>query len=310
MFRSNLKERSISTQIFFSLLIVIASWLFFQILSLITGILIFDISLSEAPLAIKTLDNPESINFLKYIQTISSIGMFAVPSMIIAAILGRNIKSFLELDYFPAFSVAILASLLMIFSLPLNNFLTHFNAQLELPSKLNGIQNYFENKEEQGIKLMTAFLDNPRTIVLFVNLFVVAVVPAFAEELFFRGIIQKFLIKWTKNVHIGIIITGIVFALLHFQFLSALPRILQGIILGYIFHWTRSLWIPILAHLVNNTMAVLFYHFYYKGMLGDEMESLGTPDSGLYYAFISLALIVLLLIAIRRRMKEENYVST
>lgn len=309
MFRSNLKERSISAQLLFSLLIVVASWLFFQILSLITGILIFDISFAEAPLAIKTLDNPESINFLKYIQTISSIGMFAIPSVIIAAFLGTNIKSFLELDYFPAFSIAILASLLMIFSLPLNNFLTHFNAQLELPSKLSGIQNYFENKEEQGIKLMTAFLDNPRTIGLFVNLFVVAVVPAFAEELFFRGIIQKLLIKWTKNVHLGIIITGIVFALLHFQFLSALPRILQGIILGYIFHWTRSLWIPIIAHLVNNTMAVLFYHFYYKGILGNEMEIVGTPDSGIYYALISLALMILMLIAIRRRMKEEKQVS-
>ncbi len=304
MFRVNLENRRFSEQFIFILLIVLGSWLFFQVISLLTGLWIFNIGMGEVPTLIDNLDEPNTINFLKYIQTISSIGLFAVPSLIIASMMGKRTGEYLELDRFPAYSVIILASLIMVLSLPLNNLLSFWNSQLQLPSGLSSVQEYFENKEEQGGELMKSFLDNPSKTALIINLFVIAVVPSFAEELFFRGILQKLFINWTKNVHIGILITGLVFGLLHFQFLSAVPRIFQGIIIGYLFYWTKSLWIPIIAHLVNNSFAVLFYFYYYKGKIGGEMEELGTPERGYYYALIAGILIAYLLIVIRRRMKE------
>lgn len=306
MIRANLENRRYSEQLLFICLIVIASWLFFQIISLLTGIWIFKIPFNEVQYAMQKLDEPEFVNFLKYLQSLTSIGLFAIPSLLIAYLFSGNMFSYMELNRTPAISVILLACLIMIFSLPMNNFLTYLNLKLELPEVLSGLQDYFVRKEEQGAEIMTSFLNNPGIWSLLLNIVIVAVIPAFAEEFFFRGILQKLFIGWTRNVHIGIILTGIIFALVHFQFLSALPRIVQGIILGYLFYWTRSLWIPIIAHFINNAIAVLFYHFYYEGRLGNEMEEIGTPGSGYYYAGISLILVLFLLIAIKRRMKDNQ----
>lgn len=310
MLRGSLEHRNLATQFIFSLLIILGTWIIFQVFSLVTGLMFFDVSMKEATRPFEMLDNPEMVKFLKYIQTISSIGLFGIPSLIIAYTISSSTRHFLEMDYFPSWSVVVLSSLLMVFSLPLNNFLSWLNMQLQLPEFINGLQVYFDKKEEQGIQLMNAFLDNPTTIGLLVNLFVVAVVPAFAEEFLFRGIIQKFFIRWTRNVHWGVIITGFIFGLAHFQFLSALPRIIQGIMLGYIFYWTRSIWIPVIAHLVNNAMAVFYYHYYYKGMIGEEVENIGMPETGIYYVLVSTVIVVFILVAIRGRMKEVQPIST
>ena len=51
---------------------------------------------------------------------------------------------------------------------------------------------------------------------------------------------QKFLgIEWTKNVHLGIWITAILFSALHLQFYGFLPRLALGLGFGYLFYWSK-----------------------------------------------------------------------
>ena len=40
--------------------------------------------------------------------------------------------------------------------------------------------------------------------------------------------------------------------MLTFHFSGMIPRFILGILLGYMFYWSGSLWLPILAHFVNN----------------------------------------------------------
>ena len=89
------------------------------------------------------------------------------------------------------------------------------------------------------------------------NLLVIAIIPAIGEELFFRGYLQQKLIKWNRSPHIGIIITAILFSIIHFQFSGLIPRFILGVLLGYIFYWSSSLWIPIIAHFVNNAQVLI-----------------------------------------------------
>src|SRR5207344_1198984 len=93
---------------------------------------------------------------------------------------------------------------------------------------------------------------------LAINLFIIAFLPALGEELFFRGMMQKLFSQLTKNNHLAIIITSIIFSAIHLQFYGFLPRMVLGIFLGYLLVWSGSLWLPILAHFVNNASAVLF----------------------------------------------------
>ncbi len=62
----------------------------------------------------------------------------------------------------------------------------------------------------------------------------------------------------------------------------------------------------IFAHFINNASAVIFYYFYYGGKTDDTMDKLGTPESHAAYAFLSLAVIVVIMLVIRRIMKEKK----
>ncbi len=306
MMRHGLEDRDFLTQFLFSLLIVIGSWLFFQVLSILTGGFIFDIKLNEIGSLISNLDNPTYVNYLKYMQVLSSVGMFVVSSFIIAHLLSSNPLGFLGLTIKPGVLMSALVIALAVIALPMNNFFGYFNANLKLPEFLNGLQNYFELKEGQGERIMESFLGNSSVGGLYINLMIVAVIPALGEELFFRGILQNILVRWIGNKHWGVIITGLTFALVHFQFLSILPRIVQGILLGYLFLWTKSLWYPILAHFVNNAIAVIFYHYYYQEKLGNGMETIGTPDANIFIAIYSIIGVGLIFYSIKKISDEPR----
>ena len=310
MMKHGLKDRDYLTQFLFSLLIVIGSWLFFQLFSMLTGGLIFNIKMGELGDLLTNLSNQKYVDYLKYIQAMSSIGMFVVSSFIIAFLFSNSPFGFLGLDIKPVLLISVLMLALAIIALPMNNFLGYFNAKLQLPEFLDGVQKYFEHKEEQGEKIMESFLGGATVGGLYVNLLIVAVIPAVGEELFFRGILQNILVRWTGNKHWGVIITGVAFALLHFQFLSLLPRIAQGILLGYLFLWTKSLWYPIMVHFVNNAVAVIFYHYYYQEKLSDGMETIGTPDANISMAAISIIGIGLILYSIKRISGEGQIIET
>jgi membrane protease YdiL (CAAX protease family) len=93
-----------------------------------------------------------------------------------------------------------------------------------------------------------------------VNLVVViliAIVSGVAEEIFFRGVLQA---------NIGIWLASVVFGLAHIWKKSAIfygiYATMLGLLFGGLYVWSGSLWVPILAHVVNNFVAILYYMYY------------------------------------------------
>ena len=111
---------------------------------------------------------------------------------------------------------------------------------------------------------------------LLVAMLVIAVLPAIGEELVFRGLIQNELYRGTKNIHVAIWVAAILFSAIHFQFFGFVPRLLLGALFGYLYYWSRNLWIPILAHFVNNGLSVLVMYFYQRGSFEYDLEN---PES-------------------------------
>lgn len=95
----------------------------------------------------------------------------------------------------------------------------------------------------------------------FLNILLVAIFPAIGEELVFRGFLMRLLQKGTQSVHLGIWLSAITFSAFHFQVEGFLPRMVLGLILGYAFQWTRSIWIPMLLHFLNNGFQVTAIYF-------------------------------------------------
>jgi membrane protease YdiL (CAAX protease family) len=122
---------------------------------------------------------------------------------------------------------------------------------------------------------------------------VIALFPAVTEELFFRGVIQKLFNNWTGNIHIAIIITGILFSFAHFQFYGFVPRMFLGIVMGYLLYWTNNIWVPIFAHFANNAIAVIGYFIFYKsGNTGFNPDDIGTSLAS-PFLYVSLVMFVL-----------------
>ncbi len=303
MNRAILHDASPSVKLIFAAIVVIFSWFIFQLIAIFSGVVIFSVGFNNALELTHVSQDPESIAFFKYVQAVTSTGLFIFSSFVIAAFLENRICSFLLLDKIPGSLFFILAGLLIIIILPFTNLLTDINESMQLPEILAPVQDFFSEKEMQMEKIMQSSLNVRGVIALIVNLLVIAVIPAIGEELLFRGVFQRLFIALTRNLHLGIFITAFLFSALHLQFLSFLPRFVLGMLFGYMVYWSRSLWPAILAHFLNNSLAVIYYHLLYSGKTQLDLENLGSPGHGLYFGLLSLAITAAIFFSLFR-MKE------
>ena len=107
------------------------------------------------------------------------------------------------------------------------------------------------------------------------NLILMAVIPALSEEVLFRGGLQQLAQRYMNNVHLAVWVTAITFSLIHFQFLTFIPRVIMGAGLGYIFVWGGSLWMPIIAHAINNGIAILITYLLKNNSGLKELDQIG-----------------------------------
>ena len=296
-----------TTQLLFAGLILIGSWIVFQIIGMVSGMFLFGLSFDEILNTFQTYSDPQMISFLKYVQAFTSTGMFIISACTAAWFIDYDWKMFLGLKENPGWLVSLLSVVFIIVILPFTNFLAYFNTNLHLPSFLSGLEDFFRSKETQMTEIMESLLRPGGMGGLFVNLIVIAVIPAIGEELTFRGVIQKLLNRWFNHPHWAIIITAFLFSAMHIQFLSFLPRFFLGIVLGYLFYWSSSIWLTMLVHFINNAIAVIFYHYYYGGLIGNYMEKVGTPEKGIAFAFIgAIAGLILLFLIYRKCLARIN----
>jgi membrane protease YdiL (CAAX protease family) len=197
------------------------------------------------------LTRPGAVESLKWSQIITSVAFFFFPAFLFAVFTFRS-RQF----YFLGFrnpekpNMFILAAICALVVLPAMFWLGQLNQGLPISEQLREL-------EKTAGKTMETILKVNSPLDVVINLIVVALVPAFCEEIFFRGAVQRVLIHLTKNPWAGIIITGILFSAMHFQFLGFLPRAALGIVLGVLYWYSGSLWTSIIAHFVINAVQVI-----------------------------------------------------
>ena len=81
--------------------------------------------------------------------------------------------------------------------------------------------------------------------------------PALFEEIFFRGALQNLLERWWKAPLMAVIVTSLLFSLIHMSVYLFLSRAILGFILGLIYQHSKNLWVNIIAHFLNNVVAVI-----------------------------------------------------
>lgn len=94
---------------------------------------------------------------------------------------------------------------------------------------------------------------------LILVILVAAVVPAFVEEMMFRGVIQRTFERVFKPM-LAVLVTGIIFGLFHLDPFNAVPLICIGCYMGFLRLRSKSIALPITAHFLNNLVAIVAVH--------------------------------------------------
>lgn len=260
----------------------------FSILSLISMILmkfIFKLDVISNPQILTDLSNPLTIDALKFLQLFNALGLFVLPPLIYAYLASDNVGKSLGISGGPKLLQLILAGVSMFIALPFINWLAEINSNMHLPKILSGLETWMKQSEESATKITTLFLQVNSIGGLIYNLLLIAILPAYGEELLFRGTLQPLLKEQTRNSIAGIVLAAVIFSALHMQFYGFLPRMLMGVYFGFLFFWTQSLWVPVFAHLVNNGTAVIVSYMYGNT---SNLETAGTNEGNFIYLIGSI----------------------
>lgn len=172
-----------------------------------------------------------------------------------------------------------------------NGLLVYWNAQLDLPESMAGIESWMKEMETQLMELTKFLTDFQSVPELLTGILVIGVFAGVGEELYFRGLIQPKMQGYFKSPHWGIWITAIIFSAIHVQFYGFLPRVFLGALFGYMYHYSGSLLYPIIAHIFNNSLTVVIVYLSNQGLFDFDLES---TDSVSYPAAIAGFLVLIL----------------
>ena len=123
-----------------------------------------------------------------------------------------------------------------------------------------GIEQWLRAQEDMALQATEVLMNINSVGQLIVVILTIGLLTGIGEELIFRGSIQRLMIEKRINIHVAIWVTAFIFSALHMQFYGFVPRMLLGAFFGYLVVCSGSLWLPILAHALNNTIATITYN--------------------------------------------------
>ena len=205
---------------------------------------------------------PNIILVAKFLQISSQLGLFVLPALFFAYLTSNTPLKELKLNNSPTTSSIVLVIFITLLAIPFINILAIWNAELHLPHFMESVEIWMRDMQFKNDLLTEIILQMNSSNDILINVLMMVMLPAIGEELIFRGIIQKQLLKWINNPHWAIFITATIFSAFHLQFLGFFSRLLLGIIFGYFFYYSKNIWTAVTAHFINNGLALSLVLFY------------------------------------------------
>lgn len=235
--------------------------------------------------------NEPAVLVLKLMQIMQAIGLFVVPYLMYRWV-QQNDNPYRLIALNGKRAMIVVFVITMVSALPLINFLAEWNAALSLPDAFEGVEQWMRSMEADAEALIRIFLSMDSVGDLIFNLVLIAIIPAIAEEVFFRGMMQPLFLKVVKNYHLAIWITAFLFSFFHMQFLGFLPRMILGAVFGYAAHWSGTLLLPMVGHLINNGLAVIITWYIGQEAIEKHIETIGANEGEGLFAVLSAVVLV------------------
>jgi uncharacterized protein len=183
---------------------------------------------------------------------------------------------------------AVIAAIVVIVFMGVNSVVIEWNQNISFPG--DEWARRIEKTLAEGTKFLTQFNSLWDLVLVFI---VIAIIPSIGEEIVFRGMIQNDFYRATKNIHIAIWVSSILFSAIHVQFFGFFPRLFLGALFGYLYFWSGNLWIAVLAHFVNNGLTVIGLYLYQKGIIDIDLEQTSsTPWQAVLFSAVCTVLLL------------------
>lgn len=289
-----------AAKLLFAIAMAFSCFIIFFFTALLVALPVFGLSMENIFSLLSKPEDPKALPLLEYFQVTQSVGLFIAPALLCGFLFGGSSGDYLKWKNGGTFPVYFIVFLMMFLSLPFINGLVNMNEMMKLPTWLKGMEDWMKSSEEQAARLTESFLAGKSFSQFLFNIFMIAILPALGEEFMFRGLLQRLFGDITKNVHIAIFITAFLFGAMHMQFYGILPRMVLGIIFGYLFYWSGSIWVPVFAHFVNNSGAVVISYLSNLGLISQKYQDFGSTDNP-YLVTLSLLMTCACLWMVFRR---------
>ena len=190
--------------------------------------------------------------------TLQNIGIFIIPTIITARIFnpGKTMQA-MHLNRLPGLAHIGLMLLIYFASIPAMSAIVTWNESWQLPEALSWMTDMEATAQDATEQLMEiTSIGRLITVIL-----VVGVLTGMGEEFLFRGSLQRLMVERNINIHVAVWVTAFIFSAIHLQAYGLVPRMLLGAFFGSMAVWSGSLWLPILAHALNNSLTTLTYYY-------------------------------------------------
>jgi membrane protease YdiL (CAAX protease family) len=246
-----------------------------SLLALVLANVLFGISLTQfGNLAAMPDQYPHGWEALMLYQGLSWVGAGA-GVLLLPRLLGQSVAGYFSPRRLGAAWWLGAAGLVILCSVPFLSIISSWNAGAHFSGALQGFGQWARDKEDQAAGLTKFLTDFHTPARLLVGLIVIAVVPAVAEELVFRGGVQRCLVQWFGSRHVGVWLAAAIFSAIHVQFFGFVPRFVLGLVLGYLYEWSGNILVSMAAHFTQNAFQLILLYL----AQGKHLPSSFDPDS-------------------------------
>lgn len=231
---------------------------------------------------------PEDGNAMKVVQVLSTLIGFLLPAIATAFMLNR--KPLRLMGFSPQVRPNQVGLVVMIIftALFVSFAISYFNKEIPLPAEWKLKADKWEADYNQQV---TAIISLKSMSDYILALIIMAFLPALCEEALFRGGFQNFLTRSGMKPWAAILIVSIIFSAVHFSFYGFLPRVFLGAVLGLIYYYSGKLWLSILAHFINNALAItIIYSMMKEGK--SIKEAMMEDNSGSWWGILLLPALI------------------
>lgn len=307
-----LSRTEVANKPFLQLILILSLFIAFFVISLIIVVVViaafYNLDVESLKLMVSDLSKAgkEAASAMKISQLINAGFIFILAPLLFAFLVAKKPFVFLGFKKISKPISVVLILILMVVMAPVLSYIIELNSNLVFPDFMRDFELSLRHSQEQALATQKVFLTFDGIGSMLYMLLIMAVIPAVGEELLFRGALQQIFIKWTKKTHLSIWITAILFSALHMQVYNFVAIALMGGLLGYLFYWSKSLWLPILAHFINNASVVLLTYFIPEFMEDSDVSIFAESEYNYAYYLISLALTLGVIFLIRKLYRQKN----